>query len=282
MINMFFILIILLCVLFFIGYGIYKSRNNRVELMKKCGVIIIAVLAIYLGFLFLCQNTDITNIKKSSKPYIMYINETKSMSGTHIKLHKVFMDLLNLQATYSVWGNKKVVAIELKKNPEDIDTLATMPGLWVGRRIIPQYLSFSTSYSYKASDFVAPIYIIFYLSDGKSISFEIEDKMDVKSKVKIIDIDKTIKFDNSNIKFTKAYKGLNYSSVIYESDFMPSNLEITIVDGDTTTNKSPGWSGSGNKYSGDIWFDPIKSEKIQIKVKDKYSNKENTIDINAD
>jgi len=281
-INMLVLTLAFVCILFFICYWIYGSRGNRSMLIKKVTLSVIAVLVIFLGNLLLHPQSGISNLKDSTKPYVIERNETKSMDGTHIKLNQVFLDLLNLQAAYSVRGKSKVVAIELKRKPEDVEALGEITGLWTGGRILSEYSIFGINYKRNADEFVDPVFVVFYLSDGGSIYFEVKDEMKVKSKVGVVSIDKEIRFDDSIFKLSKAYFGLNYSSISFDSNFMPTNIAVTIIDGDTTVTRNPGWSGGGNKYCGDIWFDPVKSDKLQIIVKDEISNKENILGINVD
>lgn len=280
--TMFLTLFILLAVIIILGFWIFGSRKNGIGMVKKCVVAFAVFLAFYFIYMLANQNLNVPNVKEALKPYVMNVNETKSVSGTQIKLYKVFMDLFSLQASYSVCGGEKVVGIELKRAPEDIEALSSMTGLWVGRRILPEYSNFGISYENKANGFIDPVYIVFYLSDGKSIIFEVKDRKGVKNLVKVVDVNRLIKFGDSSIRFTKAYKGLNYFSLEYEADFMPSNLEVTVNDGGKSVKVDPNWSGGGDQYVGYVWMDTVKSGKLEIKVRDKASGKEDVIEVNRE
>ncbi len=278
--KLLFVLGILFIACFIACRWLYKAREHRGKLVKR-GVLLLSVVVLASA---LCwgyyRMAGISGLPENAKANLIHLNESRRADGTTVRLNEVFMDLFTLAADYSVWGRDKVVAIELKKGPEDISTIAAMAGLWCGGGIIPEKQSFSMSY--KAEEFVDPVFIVFYLSNGESISFEVKDRTNVKGKVKVINIGKTISDEGRNITVTRFCKGIGYSALLFEADFMPSTIDFEIADGDSVVDKKASWSGGGSKYTGSVYFDPVKSDRLKITVKKDSEHKADTIELEVD
>ena len=115
---------------------------------------------------------------KADKSYILDVSQVKNSGSTSIKLKKAFMDLQNINVTYSVSGTEKVVAIELKRNLNDEKTINKVTGLWVGRRWLSEHSLIGMSYY--SDGFIDPLFLVFHMSDGQNAAFEIRDRVGIK------------------------------------------------------------------------------------------------------
>lgn len=268
----------LLLFLTIIVFSVLSNKGDKVKLLKILGTTgIIIILFIFIG---IYNSNRMPIMSKASKPYIMDVNDAKTSRDTTIKLKKAFLDLNTINATYSVRGHEKVVAIEAKHSPDDTKTLGQCTGLWVGSRLIPE--SSSIGFSYNSNDFIDPIYLVFYLSDGSNVSFEIKDKVHARDAVKVVSINKKIDYNGSYMEIIKFSKGLNYSSIGFKANFNPrrDTFEVKlIVDGSEIGIGSSGWSGGGSEYQGSFNFDPVNGDNVKLKVLNRELNKEDVIDI---
>jgi hypothetical protein len=263
-----------------IWYMVYVNRGDRKSLIKAISITLCAALSFSIVLNTIAVNAFPVSMKVP-KSYIMDLNESKSIDGTTIKLKKVLLDLNSISASYSVKGNEKVVAIELKKNPEDDAAINKCTGLWVGRKTLAEH-SF-VGMSYDGSSFMDHQYLVFYLSSGNSIPFEIVDKAGVRDKVDTVNIDRTIKYGSSYIKLVKFNKGLNYSAIGFESNFNPRNdIELTIITGNSEVKSGPSsWGSDGSIYQGSFSFEPVSGGNIRIKIDNKSLNKQDIIELSV-
>ncbi|KGM96956.1 hypothetical protein Z968_05085 [Clostridium novyi A str. 4552] len=224
---------------------------------------------------------DITTPMKSN--YTMKLNEVKQSDNTNILLDEVLLDLNAVYIKSRIWGDDKLIAIELNKTPNDKLPLFTFTDLWIGSS-----LKFSPSakgnfkLAFNENKIINPMYLIFYLSSGKSVKFKIDDKTNVKSATQFVSINKTLKFDLGKkeplyLKFTNLTVGLTYTKLEVNSNFYPKDVEITL----TSNNKkvkyfSGGYAGG---VMGNLWFDPVDSNSLIINVKNTKTSEEQSIPI---
>lgn len=272
-----FVILAIIVILTILAAFVY--RDNKANVFKAAGVVITIILIFFVSLNIYFSNR-MPIILKDSESYIMNVNEAKSNKDTNVKLKKVFMDLNSINMTYWVSGKEKVVAVELKRNPDDSKPINKFTGLWVGGRILPE--SSFVGMSYASDEFISPIYAVFYLSDGSSIPFEIRDRANVKDSVRIVSINKTLDYNGSTLTLNKFYKGLNYSSVGFKANFSPSSEIIDmklLVNGSEMKEGSHGWSGGGDYFTGSFGFDPVSSESIKLKVINKQLNRTDIIEL---
>jgi len=270
---------LLLSVVFIMCILIYLNWGNRGGMFKTLCITTILIL-VFKAALNIYGSSRMPIMLKASPSYIMDINQVKSSGGTIVKLKKVLMDRNSINVTYSVWGKEKVVALELKRNLNDEKPISEIPGLWVGGKILREHSFIGLSYDSK--EFIDTLYLVFHLSDGSSVAFEVKDNANVGKVVSVIDINNTISYGGSSIKFGKFYRGLNYSSLSFESNFNPKDvIEISLIaEGGEIKKGGSSWSGDGTKYGGSYGFDPVNADKLKIKIKNFILNKEDTIDVN--
>lgn len=273
------ILLIFLILIVTIGWVIYKFKDNKVSIFKFLAAVFTIILILVIS-LNIYDSNRMPIILKASRSYIMDVNETKTSSGTTIKVKKILLDLNNINATYSVGGKEKVVAIEAKENLDDGKPLNQFAGLWVGSSFIPEN-SF-IGFSYRSDTFIDPIYLVFYLSNGEEVPFEIQDRAHVKDTVRIIDLNETIDCEGSYLKLISFNKGINYSSIYFKSNFSPNGDIIDvrlIMDGVELDKGTSGFSGGGGEYEGAFSFGPVNGNTAEIRVINKTLNKENTFHV---
>jgi len=235
----------------------------------------VKMLAIIVG-VFLFQY-GINNLSRDrlprgnpiAKEYIIELNQTKrSNSGTKVNINKVLFDLNAIDFSIGVKGKDKVVAVEIKKSLEDTKALNEFTGLYLGRLTMYEYCELGMSIN--ENEFIDPIYIICYLSNGEELSYKVEDVNKVKDHVKVVEVNKKLKED-PQIILNKVIKGVSNTSISLTSDINLFDLEVTILDGNEEYTKLSG-VGSGGLlgYNGP----PVKSKEIKIKVKIKGSGEE--------
>ncbi len=270
-------LIIFVMIIFsilFVGIKIIKNlvkdyRENKYrKILLKVSVLIIGVFLFQYG---------INNLNRNRLPrgndvaieYIMELNQTKtSNSGTKVKINKVLLDLNTIDFNIGVKGKDKVVAVEVKKSPEDTKALKEFTGLYIGKRAMYEYNLLGVGID--ENQFIDPIYIICYLSNGEELSYKVEDVKKVKNNVKVVEINKKLK-ENPQIILNRVIKGVSHTSIELTSDIHLFDLEATILDGNEEYTKLSG-SGSGGLLG--YYGPPIKTKDAKIKVKIKYSNEE--------
>jgi hypothetical protein len=258
-------------------YIIYKNRSDRKKFLKVTAIPA-AVIVGLIVLLNIYESSRLPVVSGDLKPYTMEIKEVKKITGKAIELKKAILDLKRVSASYSVWGREKVVAVELKKNLDDQKPLNEMTGLWIGKRLFHDYASFGMSYN--SEEILDPVYIIFYLSNGQSVPFEIRDKANVKNSVKVINVDKTIEYNSCSIKFTRFNKGLEWSWLGFEANFQPSGVTVKLlVDGKEVQDGNRAWAGGGDRFEGSFSFKPVNADKVQIKVINEGLNRVDYIDI---
>lgn len=117
------------------------------------------------------------------------------------------------------------------------------------------------------------IYVVFYLSSGNKIIFEVKDKVNVKDKVAIIPLNETVEFESMHIKLTKLTNALGYTMVYFESNFLLTHHYQFTAEIDGIEKKAGSQSeGGGEKYSGVSYFDPIDFEKQKVVLKIRKNN----------
>jgi len=270
-------LIIFVMIIFLILFVGLKMINNLVKdykenkyrkILLKVSVLIIGVFLFQYGINNLNKNR-LPRGKDIAKEYIIELSQTKtSNSGTIVKINNVLLDLNTIDFNIGVKGKDKVVAVEIKKSPQDIEALKEFTGLYIGKRTMYEYNLLGMGI--EGNRFIDPIYIICYLSNGEELSYKINDVKNVKNHVKVIEINKKLK-ENPQIILNKVTKGVSHTTIDLTSDINLFNLEVTILDGNEEYNKLSG-SGSGGllRYYGP----PIKTKDVKIKVKIKSSKEE--------
>lgn len=224
---------------------------------------------------------DITTPMKSN--YTMKINEVKQSDNTNILLDEVLLDLNAVYIKSRIWGDDKLVAIELNKTSNDKLPLFTFTNLWIG-----SHLKFSPSakgnfkLTFNENKLITPLYLTFYLSSGKNIKFKIEDKTNVKSATQFVPINKTLKFDLGKkeplyLKFTNLTVGITYTKLEVNSNFYPKNVEINLTSNNKKMKYFSGGFAGGVK--GNLWFEPINSNNLIINVKNTKTSEEKSIPI---
>jgi|GEM_PF-2895282 len=268
------IFIVSIFLILFIGKNIinnlakdYKNNKNKAIMVK--------VLAIIVGvFLFQCGINNLSRDRLPrgnhiAKEYIIELNQTKrSNSGTEVNINNVLLDLNAIDFNIGVKGKDKVVAVEIKKSPEDTKALKEFTGLYIGKRTMYEYNGLGVGID--ENEFIDPIYIICYLSNGEELSYKVEDVKKVKNNVKVVEINKKLK-ENPQIILNKVTKGVSHTSIDLTSDINLFDLEVTILDGNEEYTKLSG-AGSGGLLG--YYGPPVKSKEIKIKVKIKYSGEE--------
>lgn len=270
-------LIIFVVIIFLILFVGLKMINNLVKDYKenKYRKILLKVSVLIIG-VFLFQN-GINNLNRNrlprgkdiAKEYIIELSQTKtSNSGTKVKINNVLLDLNTIDFNIGVKGKDKVVAIEIKKSPQDIEALKEFTGLYLGKRTMYEYNLLGMGI--EENQFIDPIFIICYLSNGEELSYKIDDVKNVRNHVKVIEINKKLK-ENPQIILNKVTKGVSHTSIDLTSDINLFDLEVTILDGNEEYNKLS-VSGSGGLIG--YYGPPIKAKDVKIKVKIKYSKEE--------
>jgi len=270
-------LIIFVMIIFLILFVGIKIINNLVKdyrenkyrkILLKVSVLIICIASFQYG---------INNLNRNRLPrgndvaieYIIELNQTKtSNSGTKVKINKLLLDLNTIDFNIGVKGKDKVVAVEIKKSPQDIEALKEFTGLYIGKRSMYEYNLLGMGI--EENQFLDPIYIICYLSNGEELSYKIDDVKNARNHVKVIEINKKLK-ENPQIILNKVTKGVSHTSIDLTSDINLFDLEVTILDGNEEYNKLSG-SGSGGLIG--YYGPPIKTKDVKIKVKIKYSKEE--------
>ena len=270
-------LIIFVMIIFLILFVGIKIINNLVKDYRenKYRKFLLKVSVLIMG-VFLFQY-GINNLNRNRLPrgndvaieYIIELNQTKtSNSGTKVKINKLLLDLNTIDFNIGVKGKDKVVAVEIKKSSQDIEALKEFTGLYIGKRSMYEYNLLGMGI--EENQFLDPIYIICYLSNGEELSYKIDDVKNARNHVKVIEINKKLK-ENPQIILNKVTKGVSHTSIDLTSDINLFDLEVTILDGNEEYNKLSG-SGSGGLIG--YYGPPIKTKDVKIKVKIKYSKEE--------
>lgn len=268
------IFIIVISIIIFIGRKLIESlgkdyKNNKYGRILSTILILIACVFLFQFGINVFNKNTLPIGNRVPEKYIIKLNETKeSTNGTKVRINNVLLDINTLQFSVGVKGKDKLVAVEVKKNPEEIEVLKEFPGLYLGKRIMYEYNGLGMGIS--EEEFLKTLYVICHLSNGEELSFKVEDINDVKSHVKIVEFNKKLK-DDPQIILNKITKGVSHTSIYITSDINFFDLEVTILDGEEEYTNLPS-SGSGGffDYSGP----PLKTKDVKIKVKIKYSGEE--------
>lgn len=270
-------LILFLAVCFLlIKYIITCFRNQN---WKKPTIILCSFIVAIFVINLLSNRIASTNFPEKlycSKEYVMNLNFfKKSNSGTLVKINKVLMDLNHIDFTIGVKGKDKLVAVELKKALKDKEPLKDIKGQWLGGKFLYAYSGFGMEYN--SDNFVEPIYIVCYLSDGEELDFKIEDKNNIKNKTQIIPINKDVGEEGKKIRFRTLTSGINYTDLYVVSDVNIFNMDVYIIQNGKQSEKSIGGGESGGMVH--MYFKPISCNVISIKLVDKKNNKEYTVKV---
>lgn len=268
------IFIVSIFLILFIGKNIinnlaedYKNNKNKV-IMVKMLAIIVGVFLFQYGINNLSRDR-LPRGKDVAKEYIIELNQTKrSNSGTKVNINNVLLDLNVIDFNIGVKGKDKVVGVEIKKSPQDTKALKEFTGLYIGKQTMYEYNGLGVGID--ENEFIDPIYIICYLSNGEELSYKVEDIKKVKNHVKVVEINKKLK-ENPQIILNKVTKGVSHTSIDLTSDINLFDLEVTILDGNEEYTKLSG-AGSGGLLG--YYGPPVKSKEIKIKVKIKGSGEE--------
>lgn len=282
--NSLILLIIMVIALFFIFKVINNNRTNK----KKISIMLLSFIAIIFLLNFsmnIYGSNSLPNFgyapKKVLKQHIMNLNEIKTTDDTKITLKRALLDLNNISATYSVSGKCKVIAVELKKNPQDEKPLSTAEGLWVGKRFIKD--NNSLGFSFNSKEYLSPLYLTFHLSSGNSITFEIKDTTGIDKLTESIALNEKVNFKNDNyIKLLTFNKALNSYSIDFQSNIynIKDILDIkVIIDDKEYNNESYGFSSNGSLVEGSFAYKPIKGKDFKLKILNKKTQEEKIINI---
>lgn len=268
------VFIIIIFLVLYIGIKIIINlvkdyrENSYSKILLKVSVLIICIFLLQYGVNNLNKNI-LPRGKDVAKEYIIELNQTKtSNNGTKVNINNVLLDLNAIDFNIGVKGKDKVVAVEIKKSPQDTKALKEFTGLYIGKQTMYEYNGLGVGID--ENEFIDPIYIICYLSNGEELSYKVEDVKKVKNHVKVVEINKKLK-ENPQIILNKVTKGVSHTSIDLTSDINLFDLEVTILDGNEEYTKLSG-VGSGGLlgYNGP----PVKSKEIKIKVKIKGSGEE--------
>lgn len=268
------VFIMIIFLVLFIGIKIIINlvkdyrENSYSKILLKVSVLIICVFLFQYGVNNLNKNI-LPRGKDVAKEYIIELNQTKtSNNGTKVNINNVLLDLNAIDFNIGVKGKDKVVAVEIKKSPQDTKALKEFTGLYIGKQTMYEYNGLGVGID--ENEFIDPIYIICYLSNGEELSYKVEDIKKVKNNVKVVEINKKLK-ENPQIILNKVTKGVSHTSIDLTSDINLFDLEVTILDGNEEYTKLSG-AGSGGLLG--YYGPPVKSKEIKIKVKIKGSGEE--------
>lgn len=277
-----FLLIIVLFIFFSFASSIVKNVTHGQR--KTAAMKILAVAAVIFGGIILLNYSISTRLsvpmgsKYESKYVIDYDKVITSSSGTKVKLNKVFLDMKYVSLTVGVKGKDKLVAVELKKNPDDKEPLHKLQGQWIGSRWSYKYNSYGIPY--KEDSIVDPIYVVCYLSNGEEMTFEIRDIKDIKSKTEFIRVNKVIEHDGRKLTIESVTRAINFTNISAKSEGRFGEMEVSIINNGVESEKSTGgWSGGGSTYNYDFSFKRIEEGNITIKIRMISSGKEYFVEV---
>jgi hypothetical protein len=247
-----------------------KGRTAIIKIITVAAVVIGSKL--FLNYSTTGRLTLPWGAKPDSK-YIINLNkEIESSSGTKVKINKVFLDLKYVSLTMGVKGEDKLVALELKKRPEDEKPLKKLQGQWLGGRLSFEYGSYGIPY--EENEFIDPIYIICYLSNGEELAFEVKDVNNVGSRTEFISIDKEIELDRGKLTIESMTRAMNYTNISAKSERPLGEMEVSILSNNVESEKTSGhWSGGGSTYNYDFSFKPIEEGNITLKITMKNTDR---------
>lgn len=240
----------------------YEEKNNK-GIIIKIGVIILCSFLFINGINSLNKNR-LPSGNKVADEFIIKLNQIKeSKSGTKVRLNNVLMDINIIEFDFEVKGKDKVVAVEIKKSPEDEKAIREMTGLYVGEQTMYSFSGLGMSMD--GDEVLEILYVVFYLTNGEEVIFKVEDVNKVKDHVKVININKKLK-DEPQIILNKVIKGVSHTSISVTSDINFFDLQVSIIDGQEEYKELTG-GGSGGifGYSGP----PVKTKDIKVKFKIK-------------
>lgn len=282
--NSLILLITIAITLFFIFKIINDNRNNK----KNISILLLSFIAVIL-LIILSMNIYRNNSlpksgyasKKVLKQHILNLNEIKTTDDTKIKLKQALLDLNNFSVTYSVSGKYKVVAVELKRNPQDESAIFLAEGLWVGKRLVKDNTSLAIFFNSK--EYLNPLYLTFHLSSGNTITFEIKDTTGTDKLTESITLNEKVNFKNDDyIKILTFSKALNSYSIDFQSNIynIKDILDIKIIIDDKEYNsESYGFSSNGSLTEGSFAYKPLEGKDFKVKIVNKVSLEEKIIKI---
>jgi hypothetical protein len=280
--TMFILVISIIPLILIIIVSIFK---NIVHSKRTTAIIkIIVITAVVFGGRMLLNYSGSEKLpvpmgNKYDNKYVINLDKVNTTtSGTKVKIKKVFLDLKYVSMSIGVKGKDKLVALELKKSPDDEKPLQKMQGQWVGSRWSYEYNSFGMPY--RENEFIDPLYAVCYLSNGEELTFEIQDSKDVKNKTELIRINKNIEDDGRKLTIKDMTRAVNYTNVSAKSEGYFGEIEVSILNNNVESEKTTGsWAGGGSTYDYDFSFKPIQEGNIILKVTVKNSGKEYILDV---
>jgi hypothetical protein len=280
--TMLVLLVIILSIAFVVIGSIVKNirSGSRKTAIIKIGIIAAVILGgrILLNF-STAGNLPVPMGNKYNQNYVINLDKVQvSNSGTKVKINKALLDLKQVSLTMGVKGKDKLVALELKKNPDDEKPLQKMKGQWLGNRWSYEYNGYGMPYD--EDYFIDPLYLVCYLSNGEELTFEIQDVKDVKSKTEFTKINKTIENEGRKLTIESITRAMNYTNVSATSVGRFGEMEASIIYNNVESEKtSPSWSGGGSNYNYGFSFKPIEGGSITIKITMKDSDKVYLIEV---
>ena len=277
------ILLITTILVFYLVYKITKYivvqiKNKRWKIAALSILTILIIIISIRSFLFTYNGNNLPSQLYCSKEYVMNLDEVKeSGSGTKIKLGKVLLDINGINFSIGAKGKDKIVGIEIKRSLEDKEILRDIKGIWIGDRFVYEFGGFGAGFGsvfdagLPSNNFIDPVYIICYLSNGEEVNFKVEDKKNIKGKTEIINVDKILDYNGSKIRVKRLIRGINYTSLSAVSDLGFFDAKFYILQ-DGKVSEEP--TGSGGGGMSEFYFKPINEKDITIKCVIKNSGKE--------
>lgn len=255
------------------------KRNEKMRGFTKAAIGVILLIAIFNINNYYDKDRVTVPLNSNVKAYIIKLNETKKAEdGTSIKLNKAFLDINYCSFNIGIRGKSKLVAVELKRNLEDEKTLKALSGLWVGKSFIYDYSSIGVSY--KAEEFVDPLYLVCYLSNGEEVSYKLEDEKNVKNNTEFIQINKVIESEGKKLNIKNAVFALNSMQLAITTDTGRVDFKAFISkDGKEYKELKGSWAGGGAHYNYDFYTEPMKASELTLKILINGNSKEHLIKI---
>jgi hypothetical protein len=277
-------IILIILVSLFLAFMFFKSivydlkKGNKKQGLVKLGVGLFIIFGYYCLAEYGMRSKLSAPLGANIKQYIMSVDQIeKSNSGTMVKLDKVFFDIDYISFSVGIKGKEKLVAVELKKALEDKDPLKEIQGIWLGKRISYDYGNLGISY--KTEGFIDPLYLVCYLSNGEEISFKVEDKMNIKEKSKIIQVNKEVDIDSRKLMIKEVTSSLSNTTIFMTSEEGRFDLKAYIIKNGTSHKLESSWAGGGKRFDFQFYSKPVYESGAKLKLVPNGSDKEYIIDL---
>lgn len=269
-----FLALIITLVYKFIKALIIDFRQNKLKILL---IKIAAVVIVVFSFNYMINSIygwAIPSLDKQYKKYVINLNKERASGDTKIRINDVLIDFNKIDFNVGVKGKDKLVAVEVKKNLQDEESLKEITGLWLGKRFMYSYNAYGTSY--KSESFIDTLYIVCYLSNGEEVNFKVEDRKNIKSLSKVIHIDKDFQEEGEKIRMRTFTSGATYGELYMVSDLDFFGTDVSIFIDEKEYKNLPGSGSGGQEYR---ITPPIGDSKAYVKILVKSSGKEYKVDI---